>query len=52
VARLSEAAILDTVWPTLSAAEKTAVLSDGPAIDRLVMLSHPRAARNPASVAR
>jgi membrane glycosyltransferase len=51
-ARLSEAAILDTVWPTLSAAEKTAVLSDGPAIDRLVMLSDPRTARNPASVAR
>jgi membrane glycosyltransferase len=50
-ARLSEAAILDTVWPTLSAAEMTAVLSDEAAIDRLVMLLDPRTAGNPASAA-
>ena len=50
-ARLSEATVLDAVWPTLSAAEKAAVLSDGPAIERLVILSGAQKPRSSASVA-
>jgi hypothetical protein len=38
-ARLAEAECLETVWPTLSPAEKAAVLSDGPAMDRLLALA-------------
>ena len=38
-AHLAEADCLDTVWPTLTAAEKAAVLSDGPALDRLLALA-------------
>jgi len=34
-AKLDEAVCLDTVWPTLSAAEKTAVLSDQTTLNRL-----------------
>jgi membrane glycosyltransferase len=34
-ARLAESDCLDAVWPTLSAAEKVAVLSNRPALDRL-----------------
>jgi membrane glycosyltransferase len=34
-AKLQEATELDAVWPTLSAAEKSAVLSDGPALERM-----------------
>jgi membrane glycosyltransferase len=37
-AKLAEADGLDSVWPKLDAAEKAAVLSDGPALDRLVAL--------------
>jgi len=37
-AKLAEAASLDTVWPTLSAAEKVAVLSDSAALSLLVKL--------------
>ena len=38
-ARLAEAECVETVWPTLSSAEKAAVLSDGPALDRLLVLT-------------
>jgi len=38
-ARLAEADCLDTVWPTLSTAEKAAVLSDEQALERLVVLN-------------
>jgi membrane glycosyltransferase len=37
-ARLAESESLDAVWPTLSAAEKSAVLSDEAALNRLVAL--------------
>jgi hypothetical protein len=37
-AKLAEAACLDSVWPTLTAAEQAAVLSDEHALDRLVAL--------------
>ncbi len=47
-ARLSEATSLRTVWPTLSAAEKTAVLSDEPALAMLERLFQEAAATDPA----
>ena len=37
-AKLAETDCLETVWPTLSAAEKTAILSDGQVLDRLSAL--------------
>ena len=52
-AKLAEAQHLDTVWPALSAAEQSAVLSDGAALD--TMLSLHRAghrAGHPAETAR
>jgi hypothetical protein len=38
-ARLAEAECLETLWPTLSPAEQAAVLSDKPALDRLLALA-------------
>ena len=38
-AKLEEADNLDTVWPTLSATEKAALLSDNRALERLVALN-------------
>ena len=37
-AKLAEATALRPVWPTLTAAEQAAVLSDGPALDRMQAL--------------
>ena len=37
-AKLAETDCLETVWPTLSAAEKTAILSDGQVLERLSAL--------------
>ena len=45
-AKLAETNSLETVWPTLSVAEKTAVLSDAQALERLssLHLAHPEPA--------
>jgi membrane glycosyltransferase len=51
-AKLEEASRLDLVWPSLSAAEKVAVLSDGPALDRMVALDRAAMTRGPAEFAR
>jgi membrane glycosyltransferase len=50
-AKLSEADRLAPVWPTLSTAEKAAVLSDRSALERLIALSHSGAPRGPAEFA-
>jgi membrane glycosyltransferase len=52
MAKIDEADRLDAVWPTLTAAEKTAVLSDAAALDRLVALDHGETIRRPATSAR
>jgi membrane glycosyltransferase len=52
MAKIDEADRLDAVWPTLTAAEKTAVLSDAAALDRLVALDHGETIRRPAISAR
>jgi membrane glycosyltransferase len=46
-AKLAEAECLDSVWPKLDTAEKTAVLSDGQALDRLVALHQAALASGP-----
>jgi membrane glycosyltransferase len=44
VAKLTEADCLETVWPTLNAAEKAAVLSDQQGLTRMAALHHSDAA--------
>jgi membrane glycosyltransferase len=51
-AKLSEADRLAPVWPTLSAAEKAAILSDRSALESLVALSNSDVPRRPAEFAR
>jgi membrane glycosyltransferase len=53
-AKLAEADCLETAWPTLNAAEKTATLSDGRALERLagLYLGHRQSISDPAEIIR
>jgi membrane glycosyltransferase len=51
-AKLAEASALGVVWPDLNPAEKAAVLSDPPALDRLAALDRSAITARPAEFAR
>ncbi|HEX3574218.1 MAG TPA: glucans biosynthesis glucosyltransferase MdoH, partial [Rhodopila sp.] len=51
-AKIAEATSLDAVWPTLTQAEKTAILADARTLETLVTLARPDTRLTPAEFAR